>query len=104
MKLGDQLTKPNVNFDEIFCNCYASLASLEDFNFELMETCAAEIEWIVPSPRSYCESYFGKAFNTDGYIEMATDTTSNDGEETLWKTLVVIFSILLAGIISFNIW
>jgi len=101
MKLGDQIMDTNHNFDEIFCTCYSRLVDVESFNPNLMDECAVDIDWIVPSPSSYCDNYFGQSIDL---TQDETDTTSDDSDDTLWITLGIIFSFLLAGIISFNIW
>jgi len=103
MKLGDQIMETNTNFDEIFCNCYSRLNTIDSFNADAMDECAMDIEWIVPTPSLYCDNYFGNSLKND-LTEDETYTTSDDSEETLWITLGIIFSFLLAGIISFNIW
>jgi len=100
MKLGDQIMRTNINFDEVFCTCYQRLSILDSFDSGMMDNCAADVGWIVPSPKSYCEAYF----STDDIVEVTADTSSSDSDdESFWMILAFIFLVLLGGVVSLNV-
>jgi len=109
MKLGDQITSTNDNFDEIFCACYSSLSTLDGFDAEYIDSCAEEIGWIVPSPQSYCESYLGTSFSLmekkqDGIKIIDAASTSDSSESTFWMVLGIVCTCMLVPMIALNIW
>jgi len=109
MKLGDQITSTNGNFDEVFCGCYSSVSVVDGFDAEYIDSCAEEIGWIVPSPQSYCEAYLGTSGSTmqkkvDGLEILDAASTSDSTESTFWMVLGFVCMCLLVPMIGLNIW
>jgi len=108
--LGDQIATTNQNFDELFCACYDRLADIDSFDASYMEECAVTIDWIVPSPQSYCEEYLDKTYSflsekvedlvTVPEVSFATSVS----DETVWATVGIISTCVLVGLVSLNIW
>jgi len=118
MKLGDQIVDTNDNFDEIFCTCYQSLATVEDFDPSIIDDCAVEIDWVVPSPKSYCEDYLGTTFSFTASTKEVTSTkdvepetieiveaaTSSSSGSSFWMAIGIVCLCLLVPVIALNIW
>jgi len=104
--LGDQIATVNDNFDELFCGCYDRLVQVDDFDANLMDQCAVDIDWIVPSPQSYCESYLGKtySFSKDGSLIPDASFSSSSTEEDVWTTVGIISTCVLVSLIALNVW
>merc|ERR1719193_596690 len=106
MKLGDQITSTNENFNEIFCACYQSVSAVDGFDAEYIDSCAEEIGWIVPSPQSYCEDYLGISLSTDDSLTsiITADSTDESTEETFWMVIGIVCMCFLVPLIGFNVW
>jgi len=103
--LGDQIATVNDNFDELFCGCYDRLVDIESFDASYMDQCAADIDWIVPSPQSYCEDYFGKTYSfLSENVYPETSLASESTDEVVWTTVAVILTIVLIALIALNFW
>jgi len=106
--LGDQIATLNDNFDELFCGCYDRLAMTTSFDAAFMDECAKGINWIVPSPKSYCEQYLGKtwSFSEEGEGHLYPDESfaSSSTDEDVWTTVGIISTCVLVGLIALNIW
>lgn len=104
--LGDQIATVNDNFDELFCGCYDRLTQTESFDATFMDQCALDVNWIVPSPQSYCESYLGKtfSFSTDGNNIPESSLSTSTTEEDVWTIVGIISTCVLIALIAINAW
>merc|ERR1719427_415852 len=106
--LGDQIATLNDNFDELFCGCYDRLAMTTSFDAAFMDECAKGINWIVTSPKSYCEQYLGKtwSFSEEGEGHLYPDESfaSSSTDEEVWTTVGIISTCVLVGLVALNIW
>jgi len=106
--LGDQIAEVNDNFDELFCGCYDRLVDTDGFDAGFLDDCAEQIDWIVPSPQSYCESYLGTTYNFNaegsGRIYPEESFASSSTDEDVWETVGSISTCVLVVLIILNAW